>query len=289
MKDLTSKGHPSSGPGDSQAGAGMIGVVAMLGLIFALVQGSLFFRTKSSARFLAGEKNKVVAQQVAEAGIEENIADLGSLKVIPASGMDGFATYTSQAVGAGTFTSTLTTLGMGPQADTVLLKSAGRVSAVSQSVSAKLRVRRFTDTLWNILSADSVRVWDSTVTTTVQNVTYVTVVQDPHAMPALNATPAYLACMASSGNKCDVCHIPGGNPSNRHVIEINKNAIHTHISHHGDYVTTDGTCDIYNPRIDSTVTTSTVNQLVTFRDTLVVYDTTYTTHTQAKVQVLSWK
>jgi hypothetical protein len=221
--------------------------------------------------------------------VEENIADLGSLKLLPAAGMDGYATYTAQPVGAGTFTSTLTTLGMGAQADTVLLKSLGRVAAVSQAVSAKLRIRRFSDTLWNILSSDSIRIWDSTVTATVRNVVYDSVIQDPHAMPALDATPAYHACMASSAINCNICHIPGGNPTNRHVINVNKHAIHTHISHHGDYVTTDGTCDIYNPRLDSTVTMVPFHQVVAFRDTLVVYDTTYTTHTQAKVQVLSWK
>lgn len=272
-----------------EGGAGMIGIVAVMGLVFALVQGTLFYKTKTSARFLAGEKNKIVAQQVAEAGVEENIADLGSRKVIATSGMTEYTTYQTRSVGAGNFTSTLTTLGMGAEADTVLLKSHGRISATSQSVSAKLRVKRYVDTIQDTLS-QSVTTWNNvTVIDTVRTISVTTVVQNPSAMPILNTTPAYNACMASAGKKCDVCHIPGGNPSNRHVININKNAIHTHISHHGDYVTTDGTCDIYNPRVDSTVVETYNSSTVSVPVVTIVLDTIQRIDTAAKVQILSWK
>ena len=37
-----------------------------------------------------------------------------------------------------------------------------------------------------------------------------------------------------------ICHIPPGNPENVHTISISRNALHTHVSHHGDY---DGVCE----------------------------------------------
>lgn len=280
--------HPS-GRGGPQAGSGMLGIVALLGLLFALVQGTLFYRAKSSAKFLASEKNKILAQQIAEAGVEENIADLGSRKIIPVTGMSHHTTYTEKALGAGTFSTQLTTLVVSPEADTLELTSLGRVAAVQQSVRARLRVKRYLDTTLTPIMEVNPETTITRFTTTRPETTTTVTVQDPFAMPALDATPAYDACMASSSKKCEVCHIPGGNPDNRHVIDISKSAIHTHISHHGDYVTTDGTCDIYNPRTTEVIGIGTFpDSTVTITDHT-VYDTLSVIDTLAKVQILSWK
>ena len=49
----------------------------------------------------------------------------------------------------------------------------------------------------------------------------------------------------NNGNKVTICHIPPGNPANRHDICINPNAVSTHLSNHGDYI---GECDqVYCP------------------------------------------
>jgi hypothetical protein len=272
-----------------QSGVSILAVVAILGVVFALVQGTVMYRTKSSARFQAVEKNKILAQQLAEAGVEENIADLGRRTLRPTAGMTEYATYTGKPVGSGTFSSFLTTVGVGADADTVDLQSVGRVAAASQSVLARLRIKRHMDTTFDPT------VVPTTVTETITDTLYdttisvVTVVQDPDEMPPLDETPAYEACMSSGNRRCDVCHIPPGNPANRHVISISRNAVHTHISHHGDYVTTDGTCDIYNPRND---TLTNVTQRVETRvETRVVFvpDTTMNIDTITKIQVLSWR
>jgi hypothetical protein len=73
------------------------------------------------------------------------------------------------------------------------------------------------------------------------------------------------------------------------VISVSRNAVHTHISHHGDYVTTDGTCDIYNPRNDTL--TNVTPRVETRVETRVVFvpDTTMNIDTITKIQVLSWR
>ena len=45
----------------SQAGAGMLGVIALMSVSFVLVQGTLFYKSRSSAAFIASEKNKILA------------------------------------------------------------------------------------------------------------------------------------------------------------------------------------------------------------------------------------
>lgn len=273
----------------SQAGAGMLGVIALLGVSFVLVQGTLLYKSKTSAAFIVSEKNKILAQQAAEAGVEENIADLGTRKLMPHAGMSDYPTYTGKAVGIGTFSTSLTTLSQGADADTVELRSKGKVASFHQTVRARLRVKRYTDTTLTPVMFPDI---DTNITSrlvTWPETTLTTVVQDPMAMPALDATAAYDACMASSAKKCDVCHIPGGNPDNRHVVNISKNSMHTHIDDHGDYVTTDGTCDIYNPRQEREINlrTATVEDTVFVDNT--VYDTLVVIDTLAKVQILSWK
>lgn len=271
--------------GTSQAGGGILGVVAMVGVTFALVQGSLFYRAKSSIRFQAKEQNKVLAQQVAEAGVEENIADLGRRRIRPTMGMNDHVTYAGQSLGAGVFTTTLTTVAIGSDADTVDLTSQGQVASTSQEVRARLRLKRYMDTLRTPIL--TVKPEITKVFFMRQDTTFTMVVQDPNTMPALNATPAYDACMNSSEKKCNVCHIPNGNPDNRHVIDVSKAAINTHVDHHGDYVTTDGTCDIYNPRKEPSIT-NVPDSTVTIVDKT-VYDTVLVIDTVAKVQILSWK
>ncbi len=291
MKTMRSFGIPATpcpeDRPDPQAGAGILGVIAVLGLTFALVQGTVFYRAKSSARFQSSEKGKIQAQQAADAGVEANIADLGSRRIRVVAGMHDYVTYSRKAIGNSAFTTSLTTQGMGPGGDTIQLVSQGSASSNTQTVRAKMRLKYYLDTNRVLVTFVPPTIVITPRTVTEQVATLDTVVQNPEEMPLLNATAAYAACMSSSDKKCDVCHIPGGNPDNRHVININKNAIGTHIGHHGDYITTDGTCDIYNPRIEEVLTT--VTHVVEDRDT--VDNSVYAERidTTSRVQILSWK
>lgn len=272
---------------DPQAGAGILGVIAVLGLTFALVQGTVFYRAKSSAKFQTSEKGKIQAQQAADAGVEATIADLGSRKVRVEPSMHDYVVYNGKSIGNSTFTTKLTAQGMGPGGDTIQLVSRGTAASNTQMVRARMRLKYYLDTNRVIVTFVPPTIVITPRTVTEQVATLDTVVQDPETMPALNTTAAYAACMSSSAKKCDVCHIPGGNPDNRHVINVSKSAIGTHIGHHGDYITTDGTCDIYNPRVEEVLTT--VTHVV--QDTVIVDNSVYVDRidTTSRVQILSWK
>lgn len=273
----------------NQSGGGMLSIVAVLGLVLMLVQGSVYYRAKESTKFLAKEKNKVLAMQMAEAGVEENIADIGNRTTRVRSGMSETTTYYSRILGSGTFTSTLTPVAMGAEADTVDLSSTGSVGTGTQSVQARLRLKKYLDSTLTPIVTVTPDTTVAFVSTTVPETTSTTTILDPASMPSLNATPAYTACFASSAHKCDVCHLPGGNVSNAHVINIAKPSIGTHVSHHGDYVTTDGTCDLYMPKTVNVYSTQTVIDTVVTVTDLSTYDTTMVVDTVVKVQILSWK
>ncbi|MDQ3002087.1 MAG: hypothetical protein M3Y08_12615 [Fibrobacterota bacterium] len=279
----------TSGNRNSQAGGGMLSVVAVLGMVLLLVQGTMYHRAKSSARFLGSEKTKVLAQQMAEAGVEENIADIGARTLRLRSGLIDTVTYDNKALEGGFYTSTLTTVSIGAAADTIDLVSKGSVGKATQTVRARLKLKKYLDTTLTPIMFVEPDTTYSYVTVTVPETTTTTVVLDPSSMPDVDNTPAYTACMSSGGKKCDVCHLPGGDLSKAHVINISKSAIKTHVNHHGDYVTTDGTCDLYDPVTSDVITMSThVDTVVTVTD-MTTYDTTLVIDTLVKVQILSWK
>src|SRR4051812_18725936 len=88
-------------PLDPQAGGGLLAVIAALGLVLALSQGAMYYRAKTSAKFLGSEKNKVLAQQMAEAGIEVNIADIGTRRMRITHGLIDSTTYSGKPLGGG--------------------------------------------------------------------------------------------------------------------------------------------------------------------------------------------
>jgi hypothetical protein len=272
-----------------QFGGGILTVVAVLGFLLIVVQGSVYYKSKGSTRFLSSEKNKVLASEMAEAGVEANIADLGKRKMKVQPGMHNVVTYDHKSLDAGTYSSKLTTVAIGASADTVDLISTGNVGTSAQSVSARLRLKKFLDTTRTPIMV--VTPFDSafSVTDTVRDTTAATVYMDPNAMPALNSTSAYTSCMASSAKKCDICHLPGGDISKANVLNVSKSAIGTHIGHHGDYVTTDNSCDLYKPKTVLTITYHTVWRTAHVMVDHSSYDTTLVIDTAVKVQVISWK
>lgn len=47
-------------------------------------------------------------------------------------------------------------------------------------------------------------------------------------------------------NQIEICHVPPGNPANRHTIKVSQNALNAHLAH-GDFI---GKCDgiiVVNP------------------------------------------
>lgn len=272
-----------------QFGGGLLPVVATAAVIMVMTQGALFYKSKTSAQFLSGERNKIMAQQAAEAGVEDAIAEIGSRRILVTENMADHVLARGEQIGNGRYSTTLTTLARGSNGDTVDLTSTGEVKDKVKSIYAKLRLRNIIDSSPAIVAVPT-PVTTTTITSTVVYDTSVTVtVQDPNTMPPLNTTAAYAACMASPGNRCNICHIPPGNPGNRHVIGVAKPAIHTHVSHHGDYVTTDGTCDIYLPDTTETVTSRMVLDTIVNTVVNITFDTTMHLDTTVRVQVLTWR
>lgn len=272
-----------------QAGAGLLTVVTTLGLILLLIQGTSHYRSRASAKFLGAEKNKLLAMQMAEAGVEVNIADLGKRKLRITDATIDSVTYASEPLGTGTYTSTLTTVATGPVSDTVDLVSTGNVGTGTHAVRARLKLNKYLDTTRTPIMTVIPTTSYINTTRSIPEYDTTTTIMDPYSMPTVNSTSAYAACMASPGKKCDVCHLPGGDISKSNVINISKSAIGTHVSHHGDYVTTDGTCDLYNPHDVITVSYRMVTETTAVITDSTTYDTTIVIDTAVRVQVISWK
>jgi hypothetical protein len=273
----------------AQAGGGMLAIVATLGAVLMVVQGTVYYKSNGSAKFMGAERNKILAQQLAEAGVEENIADLGKRIVKVPHGQADTVTYDRKPMGGGTFTTKFSTVATGAASDTIDLISSGTMGQGTETVRARMKLKKILDTTRTplvIVKPDTLLTFK--VRTVADTDTAVTV-QDPNAMAALDKTPAYNACMSSAAKKCDICHLPGGDYTKRNVINVAKSAIGTHISHHGDYVTTDGTCDLYKPKNVFTITyhsfTDTTRTIVSHT----TYDTTIVIDTSVRVQILSWK
>ena len=276
-------------PLHSQYGGGLLTIVATLGVLLFIAQGSIYYKAKSGQKFLASERNKILAQQFAEAGVEENIADLGKRIVKVHHGQIDTVTYSQHPMGEGTFTTRLTTVATGAASDTVDLISHGEMGKGSETVRARMKLKKFMDTTRSVLVYVHP---ETTLVLTPRSVpdTHSTVtVQNPATMPDLHTTPAYTACMGSSAKKCDICHLPSMDVSKANVINVAKSAIGTHISHHGDYVTTDGTCDVYKPKTVITITYHMVADTTRNIANHTVYDTTIAIDTSVRVQILSWK
>lgn len=274
-----------------QAGGVVLPVILSLGIVLLLVQGTTWYQSKSGTSFLGSEKNKVLAMQMAEAGVEENIADLAKRVVRVTNGMSGFPTYENKSLPGGRYSSTVTAVAVGPGPDTVDVMSMGFVGQVRQTIRARLRLNKYLDSSLAILvhaEPETTVVLDSVIVP--DTLETVVLPPDPSATPAITATAAYAACMAGAPPTCRVCHLPmAPSPAGRLVVTQAKAWIASHNSHTGDYVTTDGTCDMYD-----TSQTQVISFHMKWDTTFVmvdknVYDTTMVIDTAMKVQVLSWR
>jgi hypothetical protein len=200
-------------------------------------------------------------------------------------------TYSDKAFGGGSYTTRLTPVASGAAADTIDLTSTGTVGRGSQTVKARMKLRKVMDTTRTpritVEPETSYTHFSRTAVDTVND----TVRFDPNSLPAVKDQAAYKACMASAGKFCDLCHLPPGNPS--HVIpqSHNKNsgAFQAHIDHHGDYITTDKTCDLYEPTITVSITRRTIPDSTRSIVDRTIYDTTVVIDTMVKIQILSWR
>jgi hypothetical protein len=274
---------------NGQRGAGLLTIVALLGGIMLMVQGTLFYKARSSAKFVNMEKNKILAQQMAEAGVEDNIAEIGLRKLKVTAGMTNYTTFDHKALGGGFYTSKLTTLAIGASADTVDLASTGSVGTSSATVCARLQLKKYLDTSKTAIIVVKPETTITITSRVVPETTTTITVKDPETMPLINTTSAYAAFMSSGEKKTNICHLPSGDVTKANVIDVARAAVDTHISHHGDYLTTDLTCDIYKPKTVLTITTKSVLDTTRSITDKTTYDTSLVIDTVVKTKFLSWK
>jgi hypothetical protein len=255
-----------------------------------LVQGSMYYKAKGGSRFLGSESNKVLALQLAEAGVEENIADLGTRAMRIRPGLADTVTYDGKAMGGGSFTTTLSTVATGPSADTIDLVSVGSLGKNSQTIRARMKLKNFMDTSRTPLVLVAPETTLTLTTRTVADTDTVVTAPNIAAIPAMGTTQAYQDCQSGS-KKCKLCHLPGGDPSKAHPITISKNAVKTHLNEHGDYIASDSDvdCDLYDPVTTYPIWYSTkVDTTRTIVDKT-TYDTAIVVDTLVKIHILSWK
>jgi hypothetical protein len=270
-----------------QRGSAILSIVIGLGLVMLLIQGSTWYRSNEGVKFMGKEKKKVVAMQMAEAGVEENIADLAKRTVRPAAGVTDLVTYNQKALEGGRYSSTLSTVGVGPAADTVDVVSNGSVGSMQQSIRARLKLNKYLDSTLTVISYVEPETTATVATVTVTDTTE-SMPRNPAATPALSTTPAYSACMFSASPTCRVCHLPNRpDTTDMYVVTQPRPTIPSHNSHLGDYISLDGTCDLYR-RVMTFTFRSVLDTTYTIVDKN-VYDSVVVVDTSVKVQVLSWR
>ncbi len=285
----TIQDHVKKGISPGERGAGLLSVVTGMGVVAAMVQGSLYYQAKTSNDFIAGEAHKTLAREMAEAGIEANIADIGLGNLTITANMNGHPSYRNEPLGSGTYSTDLYAVSTSESTDTVDVKSTGQFRGGAHSIFARLKVNKYLDTV-KVVDAVTVLVPREVTTTTSVPTTVTTTTQlSPGDMPALDQQPAYDACMASGNVQCQICHLPLGNVDNRRVVDVARPSVKTHIDHHGDYISTDGTCDMYDPVETITTTYVEVTETVTVMDEVITEAEIEQIQERARVQVLSWK
>jgi hypothetical protein len=275
----------------SQSGGGLLSFVAMLGVLLVVVQGGLYYKAKGSAKFLGNEKTKVQALQLAEAGVEDNIASLGRRTLRVRQGLIDSVTFDGKAFGGGSYTTRLTSVGTGAASDTVELVSTGTVGRGSQTVRARMKLRKLIDTTRTPRVIVKPETTFTFLSRTASDTLRDTTVFDSNSVPQLDQQPAWTACMNSTQRFCDICHMPPGNSVKTIPQSHNKNsgAIRTHIAHHGDYVSTDGTCDLFDPKVTLAISYRLITDTTLAIVDKTTYDTTVAIDTLVKVQILSWR
>jgi hypothetical protein len=255
-----------------------------------LVQATTWYRSKSSAVFLGSEQKKVLAMQMAEAGVEENIADLAKRQVKVIAGMVDVSTYDHKSLNGGHYTSKLTAVAVGPKADTVDITSIGVIGSVRQTIQTRLRLNKYLDTTHTAISYVTPETTSVVASVSVPDTARDTTTLASSAMPAFTTTASYSACIASAATKCNVCHLLGGNVASAVVLNVLKGFnLNTHNTHVGDYVSLDGTCGLYKPVVSETITFHTESDTTFTIVDKTVYDTTAVIDTAIKVQILTWR
>jgi hypothetical protein len=122
---------------DKEKGAATLPIIIAVAVAITLLQVPLLFKTKSGNKFAGVQKSNITAKNLAEAGIDEVIADIGRKAIRVTSATDTMP-YDAVGLGRGTYSTRVTTYQVNP--DRVEVISTGRVGKNTQSIRAKMEL-----------------------------------------------------------------------------------------------------------------------------------------------------
>lgn len=246
---------------NNQRGAALISLITMVALILGMVQATIYYSSYNSSKLSNIEKIKIQAQQLAEAGIDMNISDIGINKTKLHKLLDT-TTYDNKIIGNGTVTTKIKTISYSDTINIIDIYSTGVVSKVNRDIVVRMNIFK----VFN----------DSNITTKLTTHSDTIIAYKIHTNNNSNKPLNNHTCNNVVEDKVSICHIPPGNPYNFHTITISSSAVDAHLDH-GDVI---GECsNTRNEKIDTIfIITNTIKL-----DSVIVCDTT------EKVKIISWK
>jgi hypothetical protein len=121
----------------TQSGVAVLPIIIGVAVAITLLQVPLLFKTKSGNSFSGAQKSNISAKEMAEAGIDAVISDIGRKAIIVRSTTDTLP-YSGVALGRGNYSTQVKTYQLNP--DRVKVVSAGTVGGKSQSIEAKMEL-----------------------------------------------------------------------------------------------------------------------------------------------------
>lgn len=120
-----------------EEGAAVLPIIIGIAVAITLLQVPLLFKTKSGNKFSGAEKTNISAKEMAEAGIDALISDIGR-KAINVGAATDTMPYVGITLGRGAYSTRVKTYQMNPAR--VRVVSAGSVGSNSQSIDARMEV-----------------------------------------------------------------------------------------------------------------------------------------------------
>jgi hypothetical protein len=120
-----------------QEGAAVLPIIIGIAVAITLIQVPLLFKTKSGNKFSGSQKSNISAKEMAEAGIDALISDIGRKAITVGPATDTMP-YVGVTLGRGAFSTRVQTYQMNPAR--VRVVSAGSVGSNAQSIEARMEV-----------------------------------------------------------------------------------------------------------------------------------------------------
>jgi hypothetical protein len=120
-----------------QSGAAVLPIIIGVAVAITLLQVPLLFKTKSGNSFSGAQKSNITAKEMAEAGIDAVISDIGRKAILVRSTTDTLP-YAGVTLGRGSYSAQVKTYQLNP--DRIKVVSSGTIGGKSQSIEAKMEL-----------------------------------------------------------------------------------------------------------------------------------------------------